>query len=84
MLEEEKISRIKTLLKNHPKGMTISDIATGLKMNRNSLAKYLEILLISGHVESRTYGTARVFSLSHRVPISAIMESSPDSCRHAR
>ncbi|MDD1686002.1 PAS domain S-box protein [Methanoregula sp.] len=78
MLEEEKISRIRAILKTHTRGMTISDIASQLKMNRNSLAKYLEILLISGQVESRTYGTARVFFLSHRIPISAMLDMSSD------
>ncbi|MGD9130598.1 MAG: PAS domain-containing protein [Candidatus Bathyarchaeota archaeon] len=47
-------------------------------MNRNSVAKYLEVLLISGHVEMRSYGPAKVFFLSQRVPISAMLEFSSD------
>ncbi|MGB9176538.1 MAG: PAS domain S-box protein, partial [Methanoregula sp.] len=78
MLEQETISRIKTLLKVHPKGLTITDISTKLKMNRNSAAKYLEILLISGLVESESYGTARVFFLSHRLPVSALVSIASD------
>ncbi|WAC03996.1 MAG: hypothetical protein OS112_05830 [Methanoregula sp.] len=50
ILDHEKISRIKTAPKSHKKGMSISEIARQLKMNRNSVAKYLEILLISGQV----------------------------------
>jgi PAS domain S-box-containing protein len=78
VLEQETISRIKTLLKVHPKGLTITDISTKLKMNRNSAAKYLEILQISGLVESESYGTARVFFLSHRLPVSALVSIGSD------
>lgn len=78
VLEQEKISRIKVLLKVHPKGLTITDIASKLKMNRNSAAKYLEILLISGVVESQSYGTAKVFYLTHRLPISALVSIASD------
>ena len=76
MLEKDSISRIKVLLKAHPKGLTITDISSLLKMNRNSVAKYLEVLLISGQVETQSYGTARVFFLTHRIPISAMLSIS--------
>jgi len=45
-----------------------------LKINRNSVAKYLEILLITGQVEMRMYGNAKVYYLSHRVPISSMLK----------
>ncbi|MBP1928083.1 PAS domain S-box-containing protein [Methanolinea mesophila] len=77
-LEEETISKIKVLLKLNSRGLTITEISSKLKMNRNSVAKYLEVLLISGQVESCSYGTARVFFLSHRIPISAMLGISSD------
>jgi PAS domain S-box-containing protein len=77
-LEQETISRIKVLLKLHSRGLTITEISSKLKINRNSVAKYLEVLLISGQVESCSYGTARVFFLSHRIPISAMLGISSD------
>jgi PAS domain S-box-containing protein len=73
ILDEDKITRIKKLLKSRPKGLTISDISQILKINRNSVAKYLEILLITGHVEMRAYGNAKVYYLSQRVPFSAML-----------
>lgn len=73
ILDREKISRIKRLLKSRPKGLTISDIAHTLKLNRNSVAKYLEILLIAGEVEVRMYGNAKVYTLAQRVPISSLL-----------
>jgi PAS domain S-box-containing protein len=74
ILDQEKISRIKKLLKARPKGLTISDISHYLKINRNSVAKYLEILLITGQVEMRMYGNAKVYYLSNRVPISSMLK----------
>ena len=73
ILDEEKITKIKRLLKTKPKGLTISDISQVLKINRNSVAKYLEILLITGQVEMRAYGNAKVYYLSQRVPFSAML-----------
>gem|GEM_PF-1374732 len=77
-IKKDNISRIKILLKAYPKGLTITDISSKLKMNRNSAAKYLEVLLISGQVETRSYGTAHVFFLTHRIPISAMLSISSD------
>jgi PAS domain S-box-containing protein len=74
ILDQDKINRIKKLLKARPKGLTISDISQTLKINRNSAAKYLEILLITGQVEMRLYGNAKVYYLSSRVPISAMLK----------
>lgn len=74
ILDQEKIIRIKKLLKSRPKGLTISDISHTLKLNRNSVAKYLEILLITGEVEVRLYGNAKVYSLAQRIPISSILK----------
>jgi PAS domain S-box-containing protein len=73
ILDQEKITRIKRLLKSRPKGLTISDISAALKINRNSVAKYLEILLITGQVEVKIFGNAKVYYLSSRVPISSML-----------
>ena len=76
--DPEKMERIKAMLKWHPRGSTISDIAYGVKMNRNLAAKYLDMLLISGQVEMQVMGAARVYFLSKRVPVSALLEFSSD------
>jgi PAS domain S-box-containing protein len=78
VLDQDKVDRIKRLLKMHPKGLTISDLSSKMKMNRNLMAKYLDMLLISGQVEMDTIGSAKVFHLSHLVPISAMLEFSSD------
>ncbi|WP_292421794.1 PAS domain S-box protein, partial [Methanoregula sp.] len=58
--------------------MSITEISRQLRMNRNSVAKYLEILLISGHVEAKQFGTSKVYTLSQRVPVTAMMDFSSD------
>ncbi|MDO9550343.1 MAG: PAS domain-containing protein [Methanoregula sp.] len=74
----ETIKKIKTLLRFHRNGLTITDIAEKLHLNRNSTAKYLEILLISGDVNLNTIGPAKVYTVSHKMPISAMLKFSAD------
>ncbi len=78
VLDSEKVDKIKRILKWHQRGMTISDLASEMKMNRNLVAKYLDMLLISGHVEMQLIGAAKVYFLAQRVPISALLEFSSD------
>jgi PAS domain S-box-containing protein len=78
ILDSEKIDAIKRILKWHPRGVTISDLSSKMKMNRNLVAKYLDMLLVSGQVEMQIVGAAKVFFLSRRVPISALLEFSKD------
>lgn len=78
VLNPEKTEKIKILLRHNPRGLTISALASRLKMNRNLVAKYLDVLLFSGYVEMQVTGTAKVYYLSHRIPISAMLEFSSD------
>jgi PAS domain S-box-containing protein len=70
---QEELAEIKAILKKNPKGMTVTDIAREIHINRNSVAKYLDILHISGHAEMLTFGPAKVFFPSSRIPISALL-----------
>ncbi|PKL68080.1 MAG: hypothetical protein CVV30_12110 [Methanomicrobiales archaeon HGW-Methanomicrobiales-1] len=74
----EPLKKIKTLLRLHHTGLTITDIAKKLKLNRNSTAKYLEMLLISGDVALSAYGPAKVYTISHKMPVSAMLKFSAD------
>jgi PAS domain S-box-containing protein len=78
VLDTEKVDRLKQILRWHPRGMTISDLAAKMDMNRNLVAKYLDMLLISGQVEMELVGAAKVYFLSRRVPISSVLEFSSD------
>jgi len=75
---EQELRLIKDLLKRNPEGMSVTDIAKALKKNKNTTGRYLDILLISGQVDMRTYGMAKVFTLSQRVPLSAMLSYSKE------
>jgi PAS domain S-box-containing protein len=78
ILDSERVDKIKRILKWHPRGVTITDLASEMQMNRNLVAKYLDMLLVSGQVEMQVVGAAKVYFLSRRVPISALLEYSKD------
>ncbi|OPY26521.1 MAG: Bacterioopsin transcriptional activator [Methanocella sp. PtaU1.Bin125] len=74
----DEITAIKTLLKDNPQGMTVTKIARAIDMSRNSVAKYLEMMLVSGEAEMRTFGPSKVYYLSHRLPVSAMFSLTSD------
>jgi len=75
---QQEISLIKKVLKENPKGMTVTDISRKIKINRNSVAKYLDIMRISGHVEMITFGPAKVFFPARRIPILDLLNYTSD------
>lgn len=58
--------------------MTVKAISEAIKVNRNSTAKYLDVMLISGEIEQRTIGMAKIYYRSHRIPSSALLDFSSD------
>ena len=75
---KDHLSKIESLLKQKPKGLTTSEISQILKLNRNSAAKYLEILTSTGRIEMNKVGAARVYTYSHRIPSSVLLNYSSD------
>ena len=75
---KQEIEIIKKILHENPKGMTVTDVARKIKINRNSVAKYLDIMRISGQVEMITFGPAKVFFPSRRVPINDMLNYTSD------
>ena len=72
------LDRIKEILRDHPKGIKITRIAREIAINRNSIAKYLDILLMTGQVEMRQHGMSKIYFLSKRVGISTMLSFSSD------
>jgi len=68
--EEE---RIKEALQKQPLGMNIKEIAEAIGMSRNSVAKYLDVLAATGHLDVRQIGNAKLYYLSPRVPVSNLL-----------
>jgi PAS domain S-box-containing protein len=73
---QQELVAIKDLLKKNPEGMSVTDISKALKKNKNTIGRYLDILLISGQVDMRTFGMAKVYTISQRVPLSAMLSYS--------
>ncbi|VVB77880.1 Methyl sulfide methyltransferase-associated sensor [uncultured archaeon] len=71
---EDALREIKKILLNNPKGLTISEISEKIGINRNSVAKYMDVLSISGNIEKKDVGPAKVFFLSQRLPLSSFIE----------
>lgn len=71
-------THILAYLKDNPRGMSVTEIAEAAHLNRNTIARYMDTLLVSGQVEMRTFGKAKVFFLSKRVPVSAMLNLSSE------
>lgn len=76
---EDGRARILKLLEEEAHGLSISDISRKIDLNRNSVAKYLNMLVIAGRVEMQVVGSARVYRLALRLPVSAIFPFLPDA-----
>ena len=74
----EGLPRILEILKQNPRGMSVTQITETIGMNRITVGHYLDILRTSGEVDMETYGQSKVYFISHRVPISAMMNFSSD------
>jgi len=70
---QAELDHIKNILKLSTHGMSITEIAHALNKNQHSVGRYMDILHVSGHVEMRMYGKAKVYSLSSRVPLNTLM-----------
>lgn len=64
------MDRVLKALNSARHGFSIADISRKSGMNRNSVSKYLNLLVSTGQVEMQIVGPARVYHLSSRVPFS--------------
>jgi PAS domain S-box-containing protein len=78
VLKKEIALQIKDLLKENPQGLSITDIVRVVNINRNTAGRYLENLLVSGQVEMRRLGMAKIYMLSKRVPLSSLLSISSE------
>ena len=73
---KHELERFNDILKKHPKGLTIAEVAKLLQLNRISTSKYLNNLMALGMAEMRVHGPSKVFYPSQRVPISSMLNFS--------
>ena len=78
MVKSELISRIKDILMNNPVGLNVTEISKKLNISRNTAGRYLDSFLVSGQVDMKSIGSVKIYTLSSRVPISAMLDYSFD------
>ncbi len=71
---DQRISRIRDLLKANPRGLSISEIADRLGIRRHVVSKDLEYLHRMGQVELQTIGTSKVFTYTTKIPVTGILD----------
>jgi PAS domain S-box-containing protein len=60
----DNLSKIKNLLKKDQQGLNIREISEKLNINRNSVAKLLDILTAKEEVEIRVHGRSKIYYLA--------------------
>jgi PAS domain-containing protein len=73
-LATDEETRIREALRQQPLGMNIKEISAAIGMSRNSVAKYLDVLTATGQLDVRQVGNAKLYYLSHRVPVQDILQ----------
>jgi PAS domain S-box-containing protein len=71
-------AKIRAVLKDHPLGMSIKEIASAVEMSRNSVAKYLEVMTVAGQLDVRPVGNAKLYTISSRVPVGDLFNLARD------
>lgn len=77
-LKKEITDQIRDLLRQNPHGLSITAIVRQIAINRNTAGRYLETLMVSGQVEMRHFGMAKIYRLAQRVPLSAMLSISSE------
>lgn len=78
MAERGDIDRIRELLRQHQKGLTIEEVASNLSINRSTASKYLNSLVMSGSATIRKLGPAKLFYLRECVPLQQLLDCTFD------
>ena len=77
--DHKEFSKILEVLKENPRGMSVKQISEAIGINRISVGHYLELMLLLGQVDMESYGQAKVFYQSKRVPMFTMMDFTSDS-----
>ena len=75
---EELLDEIISILSGHSRGLGLQEISDYLGKNRNTVSKYLDVLLAQGRVQMKRYGPAKVFFLTAGIPVTSLIHYSSD------
>jgi len=76
--EERIIHAIQHLLEKNRQGMTISDISRALGINRTLVLNILNLMTGRGDISMRSFGRAKVYTLSSKIPVARLLSLSSD------
>lgn len=76
--EEAIIREIQQILAKNRQGMTISDISRSLGINRTLILNILNLMTGRGEISMRSFGRAKVYTLSSRIPVARLLSLSSD------
>jgi PAS domain S-box-containing protein len=71
-------SRIRQILWDHPRGLTVGEVARALSLGRGAAGRRLDALARNGEIELSTFGQTRVFTLPRRGSLDSTL-SQPSS-----
>jgi len=78
-LEYQKtLDKIKKIIAENPRGTTIKDIVDKVGINRNVIAKYLDVLIMTGDIDGELYGRSKVYYPAKSIPISKMADYTND------
>jgi len=72
------IREIQQMLAKNRQGMTISDISKTLGVNRTLVLNILSLLVGRGEISMRSFGRAKVYTLSSKIPVARLLSLSSD------
>jgi predicted transcriptional regulator len=67
--EKEKIihNKINEVLRDNPKGLTMSDIVRSTKFSRKAIEKHLQVLILENEIYMKQFGVTKVYYPNHRI-----------------
>jgi hypothetical protein len=71
---EKELEKVKKIVEESPRGITIKKIAKKIGVNRNVVAKYLDVLQMAGQIEMEKFGRSNVYFPAQSVPVSAMFD----------
>ncbi|MGM5481595.1 MAG: PAS domain S-box protein [Nanobdellota archaeon] len=72
------LQELQLILKNSSTPLTVQQLSKEIGINRNAVAKYMDILTITGQAEMKKIGPAKLFTLAKRIPITNMMNLAKD------
>jgi len=75
---QELLDKIISILSDHSRGLGLQEISDYLGKNRNTVSKYLDVLLAQGRIQMKRYGPAKVFFLTAGIPVTSLIHYSSD------